>query len=125
MESIALILKRKALTSTTVMLNLLALKSISFSSLFFPNILLTIELILAEKLLPLTTYLYVYILYIIPLLLSIFFEFTNILIATGGRPQIPSIPGHELGITSDGFFDLSEVPKKTAVVRICPSADHY
>ena len=28
----------------------------------------------------------------------------HILIATGGRPTIPDIPGAELGITSDGFF---------------------
>lgn len=40
----------------------------------------------------------------------------HILIAVGGRPQIPKIPGAELGITSDGFFDLDTVPKKTAVV---------
>lgn len=41
----------------------------------------------------------------------------KILIATGGKPSIPTnIPGHELGITSDGFFDLEEVPKRTVVV---------
>lgn len=41
----------------------------------------------------------------------------NILIATGGHPNIPSnIPGAELGITSDGFFDLETQPKKVAVV---------
>lgn len=40
----------------------------------------------------------------------------HILIATGGRPSIPNIRGAELGITSDGFFDLTSLPKKVAVV---------
>lgn len=40
----------------------------------------------------------------------------HILIATGGRPEIPAIPGAELGITSDGFFALTEQPKRVAVV---------
>jgi len=40
----------------------------------------------------------------------------NILIAVGGTPTLPDVPGVELGITSDGFFDLEEVPKKCAVV---------
>ncbi|MFM2486194.1 glutathione-disulfide reductase [Celerinatantimonas yamalensis] len=40
----------------------------------------------------------------------------HILIATGGRPTLPNIPGVELGITSDGFFALNEQPKRVAVV---------
>ncbi|WNC68519.1 glutathione-disulfide reductase [Thalassotalea nanhaiensis] len=40
----------------------------------------------------------------------------NILIATGGRPSVPNIPGAEYGITSDGFFALNEQPKRVAVV---------
>ena len=40
----------------------------------------------------------------------------HILIATGGRPSIPSIPGAEYGIDSDGFFELDEMPKRVAVV---------
>ena len=40
----------------------------------------------------------------------------HIVIATGGRPVVPSIPGAELGITSDGFFELSERPRRVAVV---------
>lgn len=40
----------------------------------------------------------------------------HILIATGGRPVIPSIPGAEYGITSDGFFALQQMPKRVAVV---------
>lgn len=40
----------------------------------------------------------------------------NILIATGGKPTIPNIPGAEHGIDSDGFFALTEQPKRVAVV---------
>jgi len=40
----------------------------------------------------------------------------RILLAPGGTPVVPDIPGAELGITSDGFFELTEMPKKVAVV---------
>ncbi|MCG9712649.1 glutathione-disulfide reductase [Shewanella insulae] len=40
----------------------------------------------------------------------------HILIATGGTPTIPNIPGAEYGIDSDGFFALNEQPKRVAVV---------
>ena len=41
----------------------------------------------------------------------------KILLATGGHPNIPqNIPGAELGITSDGFFDIEKTPKKVALV---------
>ncbi|MGH8134505.1 MAG: glutathione-disulfide reductase [Steroidobacteraceae bacterium] len=40
----------------------------------------------------------------------------HIILATGGRPQLPAIPGAELGITSDGFFELAAVPQRVAVV---------
>ena len=40
----------------------------------------------------------------------------HILIAVGGRPTIPTIPGAEYGIDSDGFFALKEQPKRVAVV---------
>lgn len=40
----------------------------------------------------------------------------HILIATGGHPHRPGIPGHELGIDSDGFFDLKARPEKVAVL---------
>lgn len=40
----------------------------------------------------------------------------HILIAVGGQPDIPNTPGAEHGITSDGFFDLTEIPKRTVVV---------
>mmetsp|Transcript_15389 Transcript_15389/g.26215 ORF Transcript_15389/g.26215 Transcript_15389/m.26215 type:complete len:450 (+) Transcript_15389:203-1552(+) len=41
---------------------------------------------------------------------------THVLIATGGYPTIPNIPGAEYGITSDGFFELESLPKRTVVV---------
>ena len=34
----------------------------------------------------------------------------HILVATGGSPTVPGIPGHELGITSDGFSSLNTSP---------------
>ncbi|XP_037036936.1 glutathione reductase-like [Bradysia coprophila] len=40
----------------------------------------------------------------------------NILITVGGRPIIPNVPGAELGISSDGFFDLESQPKRVAVI---------
>jgi glutathione reductase (NADPH) len=40
----------------------------------------------------------------------------NIIIATGGEPIVPDVPGAELGITSDGFFELTSRPQRVAVV---------
>ncbi|GAB0136082.1 GTP-binding protein gtr1 [Epichloe bromicola] len=41
----------------------------------------------------------------------------KILLAVGGRPNAPpSIPGAELGLNSDGFFDIDKQPKKVAIV---------
>lgn len=40
----------------------------------------------------------------------------HILIATGGRPTVPPVKGAEHGITSDGFFEIEELPPKVAVV---------
>ncbi|PLB41795.1 glutathione-disulfide reductase GLR1 [Aspergillus candidus] len=40
----------------------------------------------------------------------------HILIATGGRPIIPPIKGAEHGISSDGFFEIEDLPPKMAVV---------
>lgn len=40
----------------------------------------------------------------------------HIIIATGGTPRLPLIPGAGLGITSDGFFELSARPQRVAVV---------
>lgn len=39
----------------------------------------------------------------------------HILIATGGIPVVPDIPGASYGIDSDGFFTLLNQPKKVAV----------
>ncbi|HJL40092.1 MAG TPA: glutathione-disulfide reductase [Myxococcales bacterium LLY-WYZ-16_1] len=44
------------------------------------------------------------------------YEAEHVLIATGGHPRRPPIPGQEHGITSDGFFDLKERPQRVAVV---------
>ena len=40
----------------------------------------------------------------------------KILIATGGRPKIPSIPGASLGWTSDDMFLLKNFPNKITIV---------
>ncbi|MCF7990674.1 MAG: glutathione-disulfide reductase [Thiohalocapsa sp.] len=40
----------------------------------------------------------------------------HIVVATGGRPIVPPVPGSELGITSDGFFALEQQPKRVCVV---------
>lgn len=41
----------------------------------------------------------------------------KIIIATGGRPLYPGIPGdREFGITSDDIFSLKEAPGRTLVV---------
>ncbi len=40
----------------------------------------------------------------------------HIVIATGGQPIVPPVPGAELGITSDGFFQLTEQPRKVAII---------
>jgi len=40
----------------------------------------------------------------------------HIVIATGGHPNVPDVPGAELGITSDGFFELEARPQRVAIV---------
>jgi len=44
------------------------------------------------------------------------FSADHIVIATGGQPIVPPVPGADLGITSDGFFQLIEQPKRVAVI---------
>jgi glutathione reductase (NADPH) len=39
----------------------------------------------------------------------------HICIAVGGYPTVPDIPGAELGITSDGFFELEALPARVAI----------
>jgi len=40
----------------------------------------------------------------------------RVLIATGGRPVVPEIPGAELAVVSDAMFHLDELPKRAAVI---------
>lgn len=40
----------------------------------------------------------------------------RIVIAIGGRPSLPDIPGAEFGLTSDDFFKLEVLPERVAVV---------
>ena len=48
---------------------------------------------------------------------SAVYNAAHILIATGGYPVMPKdVPGWEHGISSDGFFDIEELPKKMAFV---------
>lgn len=44
------------------------------------------------------------------------YQADNIVIATGGQPVVPEIPGAELGITSDGFFELPERPERVLIL---------
>ena len=44
------------------------------------------------------------------------FTAEHIVIAVGGRPVVPEVPGAGFGITSDGFFELQRQPKHVAVV---------
>ena len=40
----------------------------------------------------------------------------HVLVATGGRPVVPVLPGHELAITSNEMFDLPEFPRRLVVI---------
>ncbi|HVY04351.1 MAG TPA: glutathione-disulfide reductase [Burkholderiales bacterium] len=44
------------------------------------------------------------------------FTASHIVIAVGGRPMVPELPGAGFGITSDGFFELAAQPMNVAVV---------
>jgi glutathione reductase (NADPH) len=44
------------------------------------------------------------------------FSARHVVIATGGKAMLPQIPGAELGISSDGFFELESRPQRVAVV---------
>ena len=44
------------------------------------------------------------------------FTADHILIATGTQPSLPDIDGVEYGIDSNGFFELTALPKTTAVI---------
>jgi len=40
----------------------------------------------------------------------------TIVLSPGGEPSVPKIEGAKYGITSDGFFELNELPKRVAIV---------
>ena len=40
----------------------------------------------------------------------------RIVVATGGRPIVPELPGAGAGITSDGFFTLERMPASVAII---------
>ncbi len=44
------------------------------------------------------------------------FTADHIVIASGGQPIVPALAGAELGITSDEFFRLDELPERVAVI---------
>jgi len=39
----------------------------------------------------------------------------HLVVATGGRPQVPDLPGAQFGMTSDGFFELNACPRRVAI----------
>jgi len=43
-------------------------------------------------------------------------EAPHIVIATGGRPIVPDLPGANQGINSDGFFELEKLPASVALI---------
>lgn len=45
-----------------------------------------------------------------------YYSAPHIVVATGGQPIVPNLPGASLGITSDGFFQLNRQPGKVAVI---------
>src|SRR5258706_2612601 len=44
------------------------------------------------------------------------FHAKHVLVATGGHPVVPMLPGHELAVTSNEVFDLPEFPRRLVVV---------
>ncbi len=47
---------------------------------------------------------------------NVHYQARHILIATGGMPTVPDIPGAELGISSDGFFELDKQPTAPLII---------
>lgn len=48
---------------------------------------------------------------------DVIYEASKVLIATGSHADWPEkVPGCELGITSDGFFELEEQPRRVAII---------
>lgn len=44
------------------------------------------------------------------------FRARHILVATGGTPRLPEVPGRELLVSSDSMFDLNPFPKRLLIV---------
>ncbi len=44
------------------------------------------------------------------------FTTETVLVATGGRPFVPDVPGAELGIVSDAVFSLPDLPPRVAII---------
>jgi glutathione reductase (NADPH) len=47
---------------------------------------------------------------------SAIYRARHMVIATGGKATVPQLPGAELGISSDGFFELPQRPERAAVI---------
>lgn len=47
---------------------------------------------------------------------SVIHEAAHIVLAPGGAPVVPELPGASWGISSDGFFELREQPRRVAIV---------
>ena len=47
---------------------------------------------------------------------EILYSAPHIVIATGSQPIVPPLPGADLGINSDGFFELTEQPSRVAII---------
>ena len=46
---------------------------------------------------------------------GVHYQSDRIVVATGGKPMVPDIEGAELGITSDGFFELEQRPERVLI----------
>jgi glutathione reductase (NADPH) len=40
----------------------------------------------------------------------------HLLVAVGGSPFVPPMPGAEIGISSDGFFEMTTLPEEVAII---------
>ncbi len=49
----------------------------------------------------------------------------HVVIATGGAPNVLGVPGDELCIDSDGFFELEVQPRRVAVIGAGKSWESY
>jgi len=47
----------------------------------------------------------------------------RIILAPGGTARVPDIPGKELGMTSDGFFEMTKQPKSRVRFHVAGEAD--